>query len=81
VNGWTVILGTKIVRRYRIKALVMIENKPRVSIFTGKLMILRIGFSIKNIRARTTEPIRIVIKPPSIVNPGTICGIKYKASK
>jgi len=81
VKGWTVIFDTRIVRRYTIKALVIIEKSPSVSILTGKLIILRIGFKMRNIRASTTAPISIVVKPPSIVKPGTICGMKYRASK
>jgi len=44
-------------------------------------MILRRGLRIKNIKARITAPIRRVWNPPSIVNPGTICGMKYRANK
>jgi len=55
---------------------VKIEKSPSVRAFTGKLMILRIGFKIRNINARRTAPISNVTKPPSIVNPGTICGMK-----
>ena len=73
--------GTKIVKRYKINALVIIEKSPRVSIVTGKLIMFSIGFNIKNMRARTTAPTSKVINPPSIVNPGTSCGMKYKASR
>ncbi len=59
----------------------MIENSPNVSIVTGKLMILSMGLRIKNIKARMMEPISNVSKPPSIVKPGTIWGIKYNAGK
>jgi len=71
-----VISGTRIVSKYKMNALVIIEKSPRVTILTGKLMILRIGLRIKNMRARTTAPIRRVCIPPSMVNPGTICGMK-----
>ncbi len=57
-------------------AFTMIEKRPMVNILMGKLMILRIGFKISDISASTIEPIRRVINPPLIVNPGTICGIK-----
>jgi hypothetical protein len=64
VNGYTVIAGIRIVKRYRINALVRIEKRPRVSIVTGKLIILRIGFNTINIAARTSAPIKSVSNPP-----------------
>lgn len=46
------------------------ENKPSVIKFKGSAIILRIGFSIKNIKDRAIPPIIKVGIPPVIFTPG-----------
>ena len=63
-----------------ISTFVNIENKPSVMMFTGKLMILRIGFKIRNIIASATPAVNKVAAPPSIFTPGIIEGRKKRIS-
>lgn len=52
------ILETKIVRRYKIMAFIKKENKPKVTMFNGRVTILKIGFTTKNNIERIIPPIR-----------------------
>lgn len=70
VKGIIEISITKIVSMYRISALVKIEKIPRVSMFTGSVIMLRIGFIVRNRSASDAPPINSVSRPPSIITPG-----------
>lgn len=63
------ILETKIVKRYKIMAFIKKANRPRVIMFNGRVIMLRIGFTTKNNIERTIPPIRYVVKPPDMVKP------------
>lgn len=52
------ILETKIVRRYKIMAFIKKENKPKVTMFNGRVTILKTGFTTKNNIERIIPPIR-----------------------
>lgn len=55
-----------------------ILKMPRVTILTGKLIILRIGFKTKKRIANITPPVNNVHNPPEIVTPGIKRGRKNK---
>lgn len=52
------ILEAKIVRIYKIMAFIKKENKPKVTIFNGRVIIFKIGFTTKNNIERIIPPIR-----------------------
>lgn len=59
----------------------MNEKNPRVIIFKGRVIMLRIGFTIRNNNERIIPPTRYVVNPPDIVNPDTIWDIKKRATE
>lgn len=54
------------------------ENKPKVIRLIGKLIILRIGFSTRNIKASAAPPTNSVSVPPLISTPGMRIGSKKR---
>ena len=59
------------VKRYRISALVIKENAPRVAKFKGRVKIVRIGFTIKDKTDSARPANKYVCSPPSIFKPET----------
>ena len=78
MNEVTEILVTKTVVTYRIIALMKNENKPIVIKLSGKEIILKIGFKIKNKTVRTIPPTMYVGNPPEMRTPSKIKDNAYK---
>ncbi len=57
------------------------ENKPRVIIFKGRVIMLKTGFTIKNNIESATAPTRYVLTPPDIVKPVIICDVKKRLTE
>lgn len=57
------------------------ENKPKVTMFKGRVTMLKIGFTIRNNMDSTIPPIRYALTPPDIVNPVIICDVKKRAKE
>ncbi len=73
-NPVIIIFGTNFVNKYRIKALVKVENSPKVIRLNGNVKTLNMGFKIRNINVKVMLPNANVNNPPFIVTPGSING-------
>jgi len=49
--------------------------------FKGRVIMLKIGFTIKNNTESDTAPIRYVPTPPDIVKPVIICDVKKRLTE
>ena len=63
-------LGTKTVNKYKIITFIKNENVPNVMMFRGRVMILKTGLIIKNIKYSIIPPKMYVGIPPLIFTPG-----------
>lgn len=59
----------------------MKEKKPSVIMFKGRVIMLKIGFTIRNNNERIIPPTRYVVNPPEIFNPVTICDVKKRPNE
>lgn len=62
-------------------ALVTKENKPRVIIFKGRVIMLKIGFTIRNRTDRTIPPMIYVANPPLTPTPSKTWDIRKRATE
>lgn len=74
VKAITVIFGIKIVSKYKIIALVIVENNPNVITLNGNVRTLNTGLSIMNINVKAIPPRIYVCVPTTIFTPVTTNG-------
>lgn len=67
------IWGINTVNKYKIKAFVTKENKPKVRRLKGSVIMLRRGLRKNDKTDKTIPAIINVVKPPVILTPESIC--------
>lgn len=72
---------TKTVSKYKIIALIKKENMPSVAIFSGSVIILRIGLTTRNKRDKTNPPKKYVVNPPVTLTSLNICDVRKSANE
>lgn len=70
---------TKMVKRYRIVALIKNENKPKERRCNGSVMMLNKGLTIRNNMDNTIPPIIYVVSPPFTFTPSKTCEVTNRA--
>lgn len=73
MNSEIEIFWTIIVKRYRITAFITKENNPKVIMFNGRVMRLKIGLTRRNKSDKTIPPIMYIDNPPSTLTPSKTC--------
>lgn len=71
-NALIDILEIKSVKRYRIITFIKKEKAPKVIKLRGRVIMLKTGFNIRNIKDSTAPPIIKAGIPPDILTPGNI---------